>query len=122
MSELNPDLVPSADRTAHQQRLIRAAMALMALGVSRPQTQALIAQYDLERIERQLRFLPHRSARKPSALIVAAIEEDYEPPTSSPIERDDSAEEDRLDDRRSVDQRSLDQRFADEHPDDPLPK
>jgi len=51
---------------------------LMMVGITRDQADALIAQHDLERIERQLDWLSLRSAKNPPAFLVAAIEGDYE--------------------------------------------
>jgi len=55
---------------------------LLALGVSPDQADLLLARYGAGRIARQLRWLPYRSANNPPALLVAAIEEDYEEPLS----------------------------------------
>lgn len=58
-------------------------VVLLKLGVRRSQILELVQHYSLERIERQLRWLPYRKARKPSALIVAAIKEDFEEPAAA---------------------------------------
>jgi len=60
-----------------------AKVALLRLGVSRSQILELVDRYSLERIERQLAWLPLRHARKPSSLIVSAIKENYEEPAAA---------------------------------------
>ncbi len=49
-------------------------------GLLREQIDLLIAQYPQERIERQLAWLPHRRAKSPARFLMAAIENDYDPP------------------------------------------
>lgn len=58
-------------------------VALIKLGVRRSRIMEIVEHYDLTRIERQLRWLPYRRARKPSSLIVSAIKEDYEEPAAA---------------------------------------
>jgi len=49
-------------------------------GLLREQIDLLITQYPPERIERQLAWLPHRRAKSPARFLMAAIEDDYDPP------------------------------------------
>ena len=49
-------------------------------GLLREQIDLLITQYPPERIERQLAWLPHRRAKNPARFLMAAIEDDYDPP------------------------------------------
>lgn len=49
-------------------------------GLLREQIDLLITQYPQERIERQLAWLPHRRAKSPARFLMAAIENDYDPP------------------------------------------
>lgn len=58
-------------------------VVLLKLGVRRSQIMEIVERYSLERIERQLRWLPYRKARKVSSLIVSAIKEDYEEPSAA---------------------------------------
>jgi hypothetical protein len=53
---------------------------LMQVGVEEEWADYLIANYDLERIQRQLDWLPYRTVREPARFIVSAIERDYEEP------------------------------------------
>jgi hypothetical protein len=53
---------------------------LQEVGVEAEWVDYLIANHDLERIERQLHWLPYRKAQNPARLIVSAIEKDYEQP------------------------------------------
>lgn len=62
-------------------RMVRLAGRLMQVGVSNSQIQKLLL-FDLDLVERQLDWLPFRSARKRASLIVAAIEKDYEAPAN----------------------------------------
>jgi hypothetical protein len=59
--------------------MVEAAAQLMRLGVSRVVTTNLLA-HDIDVIERQLRYLPMRKARRPEAFIVEAIRHDYSAP------------------------------------------
>jgi hypothetical protein len=63
-----------------EERSVAAAAALMRLGVSRAGVVDLLSHHPLEIIERQLRFLPLRDAKRPEALIVDAIRNDYSAP------------------------------------------
>ena len=65
---------PSATAEEH------ARQQLTDVGVEADWVDYLIANHDLERIERQLHWLPYRKAQNPARLIVSAIEKDYEPP------------------------------------------
>lgn len=62
-------------------RMVRLAHELLQLGVSGSQVTKLL-MIDLDVVERQLRWLPYRSARKKASLIVSAIELDYEAPAN----------------------------------------
>ncbi len=59
---------------------------LVALGVSREDVEELMTEYPLEEIEQQLAWLPYRHAKFPARLIVAAIENRYEPPARVRLE------------------------------------
>lgn len=61
-------------------RSVAAAAALMRLGVSRAGIVDLLAHHPIETIERQLRWLPLRKARRPEALVIDAIRFDYSSP------------------------------------------
>jgi len=63
---------------------------LLSLGVKSEQVEMLLAQYQPERIERQIAWLPARNARNPAAFLLSAIEKDYAPPRGS-ITGDDRA-------------------------------
>jgi hypothetical protein len=66
---------------SRQARMIRLAHELLSLGVSGNQVPKLLMQ-DLDLVEKQLLWLPYRSARKKASLIVSAIENDYEAPAN----------------------------------------
>jgi hypothetical protein len=53
---------------------------LAGLGVVHDEVDRLFREYDLESIERQLRWLPYRKAKNPARFIIAAIEDDYDEP------------------------------------------
>ena len=61
-------------------RAVQIALKLMKLGVSRIGVLDLLGHYPYEQIERQLTYLPYRRAKRPEALIVDAIRNDYSPP------------------------------------------
>ena len=56
---------------------------LLTLGVKSEQVEMLLAQYQPERIERQIAWLPARNARNPTAFLLSAIEKDYAPPRAT---------------------------------------
>lgn len=77
-----PDLPANLQRhpgESQSERMVRLAAQLMQLGVSNHQVRKLLT-HDLDKVERQLDWLPYRRARKRASLIVAAIEHDYEAP------------------------------------------
>lgn len=61
-------------------RLVQAAARLHLLGVSKAGVVELLSQYDIEAIEAQLDWMPHRKAKRPGAFIVEAIRNNYSPP------------------------------------------
>lgn len=63
-------------------RRVALAVELFQLGVSHAGVVELLG-YDLDVIERQLRYLPFRKAKRPSAFIVDAIRMDYSPPPNA---------------------------------------
>jgi len=65
---------------------------LLALGVSQEDVGDLIAQNPLEEITQQLDWLPYRHAKFPERLIVAAIQNRYEPPARVRLEEAIAAE------------------------------
>lgn len=56
------------------------AVRLMKVGVSQAGVIELLSKYPLEQIQRQLDWLPHRKAKRPSAFIVEAIRKNYSAP------------------------------------------
>jgi hypothetical protein len=70
---------------------------LWALGVPDDSVECLLSNHPVEVIAEQLDWLPHRHAKNPARLIVAAIEHRYEPPARVRLERaiaaDTAAEE-----------------------------
>jgi hypothetical protein len=77
---LTPEQIAELERSGREAEV---KVELLKLGVSRSQIMELVERYSLERIERQLQWLPLRRARKPSSLIVSAIKEDYELPSAA---------------------------------------
>lgn len=53
---------------------------LRTMGVTKEQAEHLFARYPLERIQRQMEWLPYRHAKNPLGYLLAAIEGDYEMP------------------------------------------
>ncbi len=53
---------------------------LNVAGLMRNQVDALLERYPHERVERQLDWLPHRNAKSPARFLMAAVENDYDPP------------------------------------------
>lgn len=71
--KLPPDEVPLSERD----QLI---LALVEVGVSVRKAENLVKRFPALRIQRQLDWLPYRSARRPASMIIAAIENDYDEP------------------------------------------
>jgi len=65
-----------AEGTAEAQ----AFQALLAFGVPRPTARLLLERFGAERCQRQAGWMGRRAARDPSRFLVAAIENDYDPP------------------------------------------
>ena len=66
---------------------------LLTLGVPRDAVEELLANHALEEIMQQLEWLPYRNAKSPARLIVAAIENRYEPPARVRLEQMIASEE-----------------------------
>lgn len=86
-----------------------ARRGMAAAGLSQEQIDYLMDAFPLERIERQISWLPHRHARNPAKLLVAAIQHDYEPPAFVRLQWDIASED-------SADSKNND---TDERADDP---
>ncbi|MFN3650386.1 MAG: hypothetical protein ACK47B_12485 [Armatimonadota bacterium] len=54
------------------------------LGLNESQIGSLLRSYGPARIRRQLGWLPERHARNPAALLIRAVEQDWEPPREAP--------------------------------------
>lgn len=61
---------------------------LAVAGLMREQVDLLLERYPHERIERQLEWLPHRNAKSPARFLMAAVENDYDPPPVVRLQRD----------------------------------
>jgi hypothetical protein len=62
------------------ERATRLAVELMKLGVSRAGVIELLSFFPHDEIEKQLKYLPFRKAKRPGALVVEAIRHNYSPP------------------------------------------
>lgn len=56
------------------------AAALLAVGLTAEQAERLLADYPVERVRRQLEWLPRRGARNPAAFLMRAVEGDWAAP------------------------------------------
>lgn len=63
-----------------QERMKEVAIELMRLGVSHDGVTQLLHDHTVEEIERQLRYLPFRKAKRPEAFIIEAIRKNYSAP------------------------------------------
>lgn len=79
--EVAQNIVIPPESESRNERMVRLAGRLLQIGVSGHQVRRLLL-HDLDKVERQLDWLPYRSARKKASLIVAAIEQDYEAPAN----------------------------------------
>jgi len=66
-----------------RQEVEEVAVRLAECGVSHDQIVRLVQDHSISRIRKQLDWLPLRRAKKPAALIVAAIEKDYDAPAEA---------------------------------------
>lgn len=75
---------PEDELTVQQraEKLKQLATRLLWLGVDGRTVERLLASYEPDRVERQLDWLGARRPKSPAALIVAAIDADYPPPTN----------------------------------------
>lgn len=78
-SASNRELLPTPDEAplSRQDQLV---LKLIEIGVSNRKAENMVHHFPPERIQRQLDWLPHRSARRPASMIIAAIENDYDEP------------------------------------------
>lgn len=53
---------------------------LVRIGIGLRKAQNLVERYPHDRIAQQLEWLPLRAARRPASLLIAAIENNYDPP------------------------------------------
>lgn len=55
---------------------------LLETGVTRAMAEQIVREYSAEAIKTQMEILPHRNAKDPAAVLVASIQESWEPPSS----------------------------------------
>lgn len=70
---LSPDDAPLSE----SEELI---LELVQVGVGLRKAKNLVEKHPEDRIRRQLKWLPHRSPRRPASLLIAAIDQDYDAP------------------------------------------
>lgn len=70
---LTPDEAPLTEK----EELI---LELVHIGIGLRKARSLVEEHSAERIEKQLKWLPLRRARRPAPLLITAIENDYDPP------------------------------------------
>jgi hypothetical protein len=78
--EVSGGTVPGLSQQEEPPHLKELRRRLQSAGIAPDQVEYLLTTFDLERIEKQLQWLPFRQARNPSAYLVAAIIGDYEEP------------------------------------------
>lgn len=66
--------------TPEEAVLVDTRQRLRLLGLTKDEVDTLVARFPIERIQRQLYYLPYRHAKSPARFLMAAIESDYEPP------------------------------------------
>lgn len=66
--------------TPSQERATRIAYNLLRLGVSRSGVERLMLEYPYALIEKQLAYLPFRKAKRPEAMIIQSIRNNYSAP------------------------------------------
>ena len=53
---------------------------LVEVGIGVRKAENLVSHFPKEQIQKQLRWLPFRAARRPASLLISAIEHDYDSP------------------------------------------
>lgn len=71
---------PGEPATAEEAVLQDTRQRLRLLGLTKDEVDSLVSRFPIERIQRQLYYLPYRHAKSPARFLMAAIESDYEPP------------------------------------------
>ena len=68
------------DEPAVAERKRRAYEKMTDLGMAKEQALDLLARFDVERVERQVGWMPYRGAKNPARFLAAAVVGDYEAP------------------------------------------
>ncbi len=71
---------------------VQVRRSLQAFGIPPGEIDDLLSRFPMERIERQIRWMGFRKARRPRSFLRAAIENDYAPPVEVRLEGGGSAE------------------------------
>lgn len=61
-------------------------------GMTKAQALDVLGRFDLGRVRRQVSWMPHRGAKTPARYLMAAIENDYDPPVAARIRQASSGE------------------------------
>jgi hypothetical protein len=93
IAELNGWEMPEELMTPAEREVAQVRSRLRIVGLSADQASALIEQFELDQITRQLDWLPYRNARNPSGFLVAAVTDDYDPPAGLVVGHADSDED-----------------------------
>lgn len=70
---------PSPDDAALNER-DELVLELVQVGVGLRKAESIVRFYPVDRIRRQIEWLPLRAPRRPASLLIAAIEHDYDAP------------------------------------------
>ncbi len=63
---------------------------LSELGMPKDRALDVIGRFDLDRVRSQIEWMPHRGAKNPARYLVAAIENNYDPPVAVRAEQGES--------------------------------
>jgi hypothetical protein len=99
IAKLNGWEVPEEFATEEEKERNALLSQLCATGMERGQANAILEQYPIEVIRRQLDWLPYRGARYPARFLASAIAGDYDSPQQKP---ETSSEEISLEDEGGV--------------------
>lgn len=79
-------------QTPQEEAYVQLRDALIQVGIYPEQAEELLVEYDHERIQQQLLWLPYRGARNPAGFLITAIRHDYEAPIAL-LQNDEANEE-----------------------------
>ena len=76
-----PAFEDEAPEVAEEKRALYGLLS--GQGMTNAQALDVLGRFDLGRVRRQVSWMPHRGAKNPARYLMAAIENDYDPPVAA---------------------------------------